>query len=47
MRTDRQIRILLGLVSFSLAWGGDGDEPGTVWELVRGPHLQPTRPSAE
>jgi len=47
MRTDRPIRIWLELVSFSLAWRGDGDEPGMVWELVRGPHLQPPRPSAE
>jgi hypothetical protein len=47
MRTDRQIRIWLGLVSFNLAWSGDGDEPGTVLELIRAPHLQPARPSAE
>jgi len=47
MRTDRPIRIWLELVSFSLAWGGDGDEPGTVRELIRRPHLQPARPSAE
>jgi hypothetical protein len=47
MRTDRQIRIWLGLVTFSLACGENGDEPGTVRELIRGPHLQPARPGAE
>jgi len=47
MPTDRPIRIWLELVSFSLAWGGDGDEPGTAGELIRRPHLQPARPSAE
>lgn len=47
MRTDRQIRIWLGLVSYSLAWRGDGDEPGTVRELIPAPRLEPARPSAE